>query len=352
MSTIEQAMNAVANDIETIPSSLEQAAALNANLAPTDQWVKIGDRWMTRSEAENIVTPSEDPLAFIDDAEEITEKAKTTHAYFDLLRYVQQVKAPEVASQMAQSVAFAVDVALVGAVRQLFKAMQVLHTEHDIDSISAMSVALRNREFTEQVMHDLAGKDDLQVTATILELTAVRGVWQELAKQLTALTYDYRGIPRNYVIIPIEEMLTREVKLAVKPMTERRIRTQVTRRAGQEGKDDIEKVIQRRLERERQRLEDTATALMDQSGALLTIYQLVMDDHEDPDFVDFHDMHPSLRYRMLEGALRGANRAEDFATSDSKMTDTEFDAVSFAVIKVERELKAVMQSPQFASIEA
>ena len=53
MSTIEQAMNAVANDIETIPSSLEQAAALNANLAPTDQWVKIGDRWMTRSEAEH-----------------------------------------------------------------------------------------------------------------------------------------------------------------------------------------------------------------------------------------------------------------------------------------------------------
>ena len=119
-------------------------------------------------------------------------RRRKRHAYFDLLRYVQQVKAPEVASQMAQSVAFAVDVALVGAVRQLFKAMQVLHTEHDIDSISAMSVALRNREFTEQVMHDLASKDDLQVTATILEAPAVRGVWAGTG-QITALTCTTTG---------------------------------------------------------------------------------------------------------------------------------------------------------------
>ena len=57
----------------------------------------------------------------------------TTNAYFDLADYIQGTTCVEVAAQMAQSVAFAVDVAINSAVRTLFKNLRTHHVDHGID---------------------------------------------------------------------------------------------------------------------------------------------------------------------------------------------------------------------------
>lgn len=88
---------------------------------------------------------------------------------------------------------------------------------------------------------------------------------------------------------------------------------------------------------------------MEQQDALVTIYEMVNDLHvaaltltpaDGYTDIEFHDLDVLLQQQMIEGALRGAARAEDFATSSSSITDAEFDEVSFAVLKVERELVA------------
>lgn len=289
-----------------------------------------------------------------------TDTTITTNAYFDLKSYIKNVQCPDVAAQMAQSAAFACDVGIQTAVRALMKALRVHHDAYGIDSIDAMTVAMREAAFTEEVIR-LAGKDDLGPVATIVQLSHVREVWHQLAADLTGMTFDWQGIPRTYEIRPMEEILSREVKVGVRPDTERKIRLTVQRRADDANKDDIEAVIQRRLQREQARAKGVSQALMDQRETLVTLYRTIIELAEGGVFdaldilpaeygaveVEFHDLDVSLQRSMIEGAMRGAARAEEYATQSSSMTDAEFDAVSFAVIRVERELKAVLLSPKF-----
>ena len=282
----------------------------------------------------------------------------TTNAYFDLNDYIRSLQAVDVAAQMAQSVAFSVDVAINGAARQLLKNLRTSHVDHGIDSLSEMTSALEDSAFAEEIMRQ-AGKDDLGPVATILQLNTMRDGWHLLASELTSMTHDWQGVPRTYEIKPIEEILLREVKLQVKPLTAHRLRIQMERRAGDASKDDIDAVYAKRLAREEQRAKDTARALTEQQGAIVTLYhlasrigdslpQLGIDAVDAYCDVGFYQLDASLRRQLIEAAMKGAARAEDYATSSSSITDAEFDQISFAVIKVERELKAILAGPSYA----
>lgn len=307
--------------------------------------------------------------------------ASTNNAYFDLADYIQGTTCVEVAAQMAQSVAFGVDIAINSAVRALFKNLRAHHLAYGVESLSDMTMALEGAEFAEEVMRQ-AGKDDLGPVAAIAELNMIRDEWHELASELTAMTHDWQGVPRTYEIKPIEEMLLREVKLQVKPLTAHRLRVQVERRAGDASKEDIDAVYAKRLAREEQRAKDTARVLTEQQGAIVTLYHLaselagelevttrghvlvdigdkgdVEDEtklrrtlvaHGSDEPFSFHHLDATLRRQLIEAAMRGAERAEDYATSSRSITDSEFDQISFAVIKVERELKAILAGPSYA----
>lgn len=292
----------------------------------------------------------------------MTNATNTTHAFFDLKDYVMSTKNADVAAQMAQSIAFTIDVNINNAARQLMKNLREYHMDHGIDSLSEMTAALEDSAFAEQVMME-AGKDELGPVATILQLNAIRDQWHLLASELTSMMLGWNGVPRVYEVKPIEEVLLREVKLQVKPIVEHRIKTQVQRRASEDvNKDDIERQVQRRIEREKQKLKEISATLQAQQGALVTMYQLasnprgeiralvlgetdVYSEHEE---LAFHQLDASLRKQMIEAAAKGASRAEEFATSSSNISDIEFDDICFTAIKVERELKAVLKSPSYA----
>lgn len=117
-----------------------------------------------------------------------------------------------------------------------------------------MTMALEGAEFAEEVMRQ-AGKDDLGPVAAIAELNMIRDEWHELASELTAMTHDWQGVPRTYEIKPIEEMLLREVKLQVKPLTASTACAGGTP-CSDASKEDIESVYAKRLAREEQRAKD------------------------------------------------------------------------------------------------
>lgn len=299
----------------------------------------------------------------------MTNAANTTvttgTAFFDLNDYIRSIKSADVAAQMAQSVAFAVDVGINGAVRQLMKNLREQGMHHGIDTYSEMTAALEDSAFAEEVMRQ-AGKDDLGPVATILQLHTMRESWHLLASELTSMTFDWQGIPRTYEVKDVEEMLLREVKLQVKPQIASRIRTQVLRRAAGDDsitKEDIATQVDRRIEREKQKLQEISATLQSQQGAVVTLYHLAIqigeqlpqlgivatDGYSD---VQFYQLDRMLRKQMIEAAIKGAGRAEEFATNSTSITDAEFDDISFAVIKVERELKAVLNGSGYTVMRA
>lgn len=284
----------------------------------------------------------------------------TTHAYFDLNAYVSGTKSADVAAQMAQAVCFSIDVAVAGACRQLLKNLRELRDRVGVDSVSDMTHALEDIGFAEEIMIE-AGLDQLGPVATIVQLNAVRDQWQHLAQELTGMTFDWQGVPRTYDIKPVEEMLLREIKLGVKPVTAQRLRVQIERRADGASKEDIDAVYAKRLAREEAKVKDVSRSLMEQQGALVTLYQTasnprgalrekvlgLTDAYSEHEAFDFYKLDAGIRRQMIEAAMRGAARAEDYATNSSSITDAEFDDISFAVIKIERELKAVLNGPAY-----
>lgn len=277
----------------------------------------------------------------------------TGNAYFDLNGYISSVKAVDVAAQMASSVAFAVDLAMAGTLRQIMKNIRAHHDAYGYDSVGAMTDALRDLEFAEEVFRE-HGKAEAGLLETFAQLLTVRDQWHDLARGLTGMTFNWDGTPRTYKYISFEEFLSREVDIKVQPTVERRIRIQVQRRADGASKDDIDTVVARRMQREQDKAKDVSRALTEQSATLLTMYDLLADKAYELAGLDpyaeefgFHELDAKVRAQLINAALKGAARAEEYATSSRSITDDEFDQVSFAVIKIERELKTILTGPAY-----
>ena len=277
-----------------------------------------------------------------------------SNAYFDLTAYIQSIKSADVAAQMAQSVAFAIDLKMASTLRAIMKAIRVHHDSYGYDSVGAMTDALRDVVFAEEVFRE-HGKNEEGLVETFALLNMVRQGWHDLAQELTGMTLDWQGVPRSYEIKPFEEFLTREIKLSVKPEVERRIRITVERRADGASKEDVEAVIAKRQARETQKAKDTSRALMEQTATLLTLFDLLDEqsweligrdpyDHEP----EFHELPADVRIQLINAALKGTARAEDYAAGSSSITDDEFDQINFATMRVERELKAILAGPAYA----
>lgn len=282
----------------------------------------------------------------------------TTYAYFDLKHFINEVKSADVAAQMAQSVAFAIDLKMASTLRAIMKNLRAHHDSYGYDSVGAMTDALRGIGFAEEVFRD-HGKAEEGLIETFTMLNIVRTGWHELAAELTNMTVDWQGIPRSYEIKPFEEFLAREIKLSVRPEVERRIRLTVERRSDGASKEDINAVVEKRRAREEQKAKDTSRALMEQSATLMTIYHLLDEQafdliERDPydDEPSFHTLPADVRMQLINAALRGAARAEEYAAGSSSTTDDQFDQINFAVLAVERQLKAVLQGPAFVTQRA
>lgn len=282
----------------------------------------------------------------------------TTHAYFDLKHFINEVKSADVAAQMAQSVAFAIDLKMASTLRAIMKNLRAHHDSYGYDSVGAMTDALRDMDFAEEVFRE-HGKAEEGLIETFTMLNIVRTGWHELAAELTNMTVDWQGIPRSYEIKPFEEFLAREIKLSVRPEVERRIRLTVERRSDGASKEDINAVVEKRRAREEQKAKDTSRALMEQSATLMTIYDLLDEQafdliERDPydDEPSFHTLPADVRMQLINAALRGAARAEEYAAGSSSTTDDQFDQINFAVLAVERQLKAVLQGPAFVTQRA
>ena len=271
----------------------------------------------------------------------------TTNAFFDLVEYVERVRCVDVAAEMAKSIAFRVDVAIATECRNLLKALRGVSTDFGIDTAAELTKAVADAAFAEEAMKACGHTADGPM-ATIAQLNAIRPRVVDMTTELVGMTFNWDGTPRVYDVPGIDEMLLREVTLSVKPLQKARVEQMVRRRADGAKDEDIKKVIERRLEREEQKAKDKSEALTRQGPALLTLFGLAVTLSDvTASEVEFHNLPAKIRHTLIDAALKGAVRAEDYASSNTNISDTEFDDISFGVIKVERELKAVLNSPAY-----
>lgn len=270
----------------------------------------------------------------------------TNNAYFDLHEYVERTTSAEVAAEMASSIAFAIDVQLTSECRGILRTLRDLYVEEG-QRVSELTDQLKQMAFAEQVMASAGHELDGAVTR-IGVLSTQRDIWHDLAEQLVGMTFTWQGVPRVHRTLDIEDVLTKEVKLTVKPLQEHRIKSSVVRRAEALGAEtnDVNEVIKRRLEREAAKAAEKSVALTQQGPALLSIYIAAVRSAPEVSR-DFWELPANVRRSFIEAAKRGASRAEDFASASNSLSDHEFDVISFASIKVERELNAVLAGPAY-----
>ena len=276
-----------------------------------------------------------------------TNNTSTSHAYFDLFEYIQRVTCVDVAAEMAKAVAFRVDVSLASECRNLLKSLRSVSTDFGIDTAAELTKAVQDAAFAEEAMK-ACGHPAEGPVQRIAELNAIRQTVVDTATELVGMTYNWDGTPRVYDVPDMDDVLLREVTLSVKPTQKSRIELMVRRRADGAKDEDIKKVIERHLEREEQKAKDKSEALTKQGPALLSLFNLAitLSDVMVSD-VEFHTLAANTRRTLIDAALKGAARAEDYASGNSNLSDGEFDDICFGVIKVERELRAVLNSPVY-----
>ena len=299
----------------------------------------------------------------------MTEATKTKTAKFSLEAYIlDRVTSPEVAAQMAQAVAFATTNLLRARARAATKAVEEADqglTTHLIkaqfkaaDPDGPVTVEQELLVDLENIVEEIAQGGDFMAESghepgaipQLFQAIELRERWEEIAITLTGMTVDYRGNPRSYKATTHESVIAEAYMPEISSTEQSRLKLAVTKEAARKGlgtqatnelfKERLAKrqsVIDaqnrdRAFEAEYQAL---AFGVMAQAGSACVNRALP---------IDFWELPADTRASMIQAAIRGAKRAEVYATSDRNLTEDQFSLIVEEVARVESQLEAILGS--------
>lgn len=280
----------------------------------------------------------------------------TTHNYFDLIDYIRNIQNFEVASQMAQSLAFRVDVNIQSAARQLFKLLREDQAEKlaaggSNDSLADLTAALGEQAFAERCFHEI-GSSATGPVETIRDLMSMRDDIHEMAAELTSYCLDWQGNARQYEIPDLDARFYERPKLKIKETEARRAAKSVTRRAEAYGlsKEDAEAMLVKKMARKNDKLREVEETLANQGHVVHVMFTLAMSCKLDCSPADsFYTLAIDQQRQMIDACMKAADRAEEYAERNDRMPESEYDDICACVMKVNRDLSNVLRSPRFAA---
>lgn len=281
----------------------------------------------------------------------------TTHNYFDLIDYIRNIQNFEVASQMAQSLAFRVDVNIQSAARQLFKLLRDDQAEKlaaggsSNDSLADLTAALGEQAFAERCFHEI-GSSAAGPVETIRDLMSMRDDIHEMAAELTSYCLDWQGNARQYEIPDLDARFYERPKLKVKETEARRAAKSVTRRAEAYGlsKEDAEAMLVKKMARKNDKLREVEETLANQGHVVHVMFTLAMSCKIDCTPADsFYTLGIDQQRQMIDACMKAADRAEEYAERNDRMPESDYDDICACVMKVNRDLSNVLRSPRFAA---
>lgn len=280
----------------------------------------------------------------------------TTHNYFDLIDYIRNIQNFEVSAQMAQSLAFRIDVNIQSAARQLFKVLREDQAEKlaaggSNDSLADLTAALGEAAFAERCFHEI-GSSATGMVETIRDLMAIRDDVHEMAAELTAYCLDWQGHARQYEIPDLEGRFYERPKLKIKETEARRAAKSVTRRAEAYGlsKEDAEAMLVKKLARKNDKLREVEETLANQGHVVHVMFTLAMSCKLDCSPADsFYTLAIDQQRQMIDACMKAADRAEEYAERNDRLAESDYDDICACVMKVNRDLNNVLRSPRFAA---
>lgn len=279
----------------------------------------------------------------------MSKTVNTTHASFNLIDFIDDITNFDVAAKMAQAVAWRIDTLIQTNARQLFKNVRTELLKTGVDGIAELNMALKEQAFAEHAFNESGSAVTGPVTL-IKELMLHRDAAHEQAERLTALTLNWQGEPGVYETPDIDELFERKVELKVNRDTKRRIAISVDRRAKAYGlsDDQVQLQVTRRIARAEDKQQSKSETLQEQSGAVHEMFRLACMSEVHGELGDqFHTMDINTQRVLIESAINAAERAEDDATDNNRLSDAEFDDICMCVMKVSGELNKVIKSSRF-----
>jgi len=276
-----------------------------------------------------------------------------TNTTFDLFEYIRTIHNVDVAAAICQAVAWRIDTLLQSNARQLFKNVREDLFKKGVDGLAELSMALNEQAFAEHAFEQ-TGSNTLGPVTAIKELVIHREGAHALTANLTAMTFDWQGQPRHYEIPDLDDVFFKKVELKVKGQTKRRIAMSVERRAKAYAlsTEDTQSLVDKRIQREEDRLNDISETVQDQAAAVHEMFRLAVVAPEQTKVgKEFHTMDISLQRTLIDAARMAADRYEEQATSDNRLSDNEFDSICIAVMAVNKDLKRVLDSSRFRTAE-
>lgn len=276
------------------------------------------------------------------------------HTSFDLLDYIQEVKSPEVAAQMAQSAAWRIDVLIIGAARQLYKGVKTKLYEDGVDTMAELTMHLNEAANAEQSFQD-NGSSNIGPVTTIKELMYMREGWHNMAKELTSLTFDWQGIPRRYDVKEIAEQIFEPTEFEVAGQTKQRMKISAERRAKAFGMPEAtDRLYENNLRRAIQRNTDVSENLKTQAQGVMNMFMLAC-AYREVEFngsTEFMSLDTNTQRVLIDAAKTAADRAEQYAMGNRNLSDADFDLISLSALKVNADLTATLKQPRFRAAAA
>lgn len=277
---------------------------------------------------------------------------KTTHRYFDLLSYIHDVPEVRIAAHMAASTAWKIDQLIVQNSRAIFKHIrQELLENGATESAAELTTALHEADFAEQSFNE-QGSSVSGPIENIRWLNAQRDQWHDLAKKLTEMTWDWQGNTRKYDIPDIDAAFLNDRPYRVNSMTQRRMKMSIQRRAAAYNWDA--ETAKQRFESKLARKEDKLQQVKESVDAMAGASQLMMnfalrtdDSSAAVRSKEFSALPVEIQRLLLDNAITAAGMAAEWAEDDRSLSEREADNLDDCAFNVERELKALFNTPKF-----
>ena len=273
------------------------------------------------------------------------------HHYFSLFDYINSIPSPEVAAQVATSVAWHVDTMVISAARQLYKGIREELFNQGIDVKAELTLSLNMQAYAETAFHE-NGSSVTGPVCAIKELMFQREMWQELAKTLTNMTFDWKGVPREYKERSIEDQIFEPGVMKVGANTKAKLLKGAQRIAeAYDQPESTQLLYSRRLARSEQKMADIGENLRDQAQGVANMFDLAvrhpMADPSGETTAEFTSLSLEAQRVLLNAAITAAERAEEWAAEDRNLTDTASDLICLSSLKVIKDLRAQLKQPCF-----
>lgn len=280
---------------------------------------------------------------------------------FDLMDFIETINSAYVATRVATSTAWRIDVSIVSAARSIYKLVRDDIVNQGLDERAEVVNALNMQAFAEQSFHEI-GSAVTGPVATIKALHFQRDQWHDLASAMTQMTsdnvLDRNGQPVSYQPKSLEDLIFNPGNMKVSGDTRRKMKLGSVRKAEALGSPELaEQLFQKQLERAGSKAEDMAQIMKNQAQGVSFMLdaalhysdsKLKSDEIPQGEITEHFESLPiDIQRVLIDNAISAAQRAEEWAADDRFITESEYDSICISSLKAVADLKTVLKTPKF-----